>query len=468
MTRPSPWLMTPALVAGTWLLAAQSPPSSAQLADLEKRVADLEARLGKAGDVTQVKAPFVVLGADGRPVLEVKSSPNTKSTGAVLIARHPGTGGGVYTMDEAGRAQAGMGVAQEGHGAVYVFNKAGNISAKINGTGAVAVWNEAGANVATLNTTSAGKGRLSIWDGDTRVALLEDSAGSGTLTLMKDAGGQVIARLGMVSGAGRLAVMGSEGGIGASLMGDHGGGGFLGLATRTGQTFAQAGLSGEGRGLFEVFAPGGASIAVMGQGGPGNAGIFQVANAGGVKANHDGGLRAAGECSSWYRPRDKSPSRPEPWPTEKAWYAWVPSGSAHRSSHPLPSCPPDMRIAWWDRSMRSDHREAREERSESAWRRAVSASASPSMRASSVTRSSPVDHRDVRGRQPTAGLLQNDQVPVRHRGDLRQVGDHQHLVPLGDLGQRLTHPGADLAADARVDLVEDQRRHSRHDDRARF
>ncbi|HKP29269.1 MAG TPA: hypothetical protein VJU15_07690, partial [Gemmatimonadales bacterium] len=66
--------------------------------------------------------------------------------------------------------------------------------------------------------------------------------------------------------------------------GDRDGGGFLGLAARTGQTFAQAGISAEGRGLFQVFAPGGASIAVMGQGGPGNAGIFQVANAGGVKA----------------------------------------------------------------------------------------------------------------------------------------------------------------------------------------
>ncbi|HKP29086.1 MAG TPA: hypothetical protein VJU15_06770, partial [Gemmatimonadales bacterium] len=106
-------------------------------------------------------------------------------------------------MNEAGSPQAGMGVAPEGQGAVYVNSKAGKIAAQMNGTPGIAVWNAEGRNVAVMNATSAGKGRFSIWDGDTRVAMLEDSAGSGTLTLMKGAGGQVIARLGMVSGAGR-------------------------------------------------------------------------------------------------------------------------------------------------------------------------------------------------------------------------------------------------------------------------
>ena len=68
---PSPWLLTPALIAGTWLLSAQSPPSGAQLAALEARVAELEARISKAGNITQVKAPFIVIGQDGQAVLEV-------------------------------------------------------------------------------------------------------------------------------------------------------------------------------------------------------------------------------------------------------------------------------------------------------------------------------------------------------------------------------------------------------------
>ena len=58
---------------------------------------------------------------------------------------------------------------------------------------------------------------------------------------------------------------------------------------------------------------------------------------------------------------------------------------------------------------------------------------------------------------PPRGLLRHHQVPVRPGGDLRQVGDHQHLVPLRHLRQRAAHLRADLAADALVHLVEHQR-----------
>ena len=50
---------------------------------------------------------------------------------------------------------------------------------------------------------------------------------------------------------------------------------------------------------------------------------------------------------------------------------------------------------------------------------------------------------------------------VGPRGDLRQVGDHQHLVPLRHLGERRAHLRPDLAADALIHLVEHQRRQSR-------
>ena len=70
----------------------------------------------------------------------------------------------------------------------------------------------------------------------------------------------------------------------------------------------------------------------------------------------------------------------------------------------------------------------------------------------------PVDHLHVAGGDAAPRLLRHHQVPVGPRGDLRQVGDHQHLVPLGHLRQRVAHLGADLAADPLVHLVEHQRR----------
>ena len=51
--------------------------------------------------------------------------------------------------------------------------------------------------------------------------------------------------------------------------------------------------------------------------------------------------------------------------------------------------------------------------------------------------------------------------------DLRQVRDHEHLVPLRHLGKRRADARADLSADSLIDLVEHQRRHgvmpSQHD-----
>ena len=101
MPRPSPWLVSPALIAGTWLLSAQTPAPDAQVAALEKRVADLEALISKEGTVTRIKGPFMVMGPDGRPILEVTNTNTTRGTGAVLVARHPVTGGGVYAIDDA-------------------------------------------------------------------------------------------------------------------------------------------------------------------------------------------------------------------------------------------------------------------------------------------------------------------------------------------------------------------------------
>ena len=280
--RPSPWLMTPALIVGTWLLSAQAPASD-QVTALEKRVADLEARIGKTGNVIQIKAPFEVLGPDGKALLLVAEG--QPKTAGVLISRTQYSGV-VYTVDHAGDFQTGMGVNEEGHGVVYAFNKAGKIGAQLNGRGGVGVWNNEGTNVALMNATKDGKGRFSVWNGNTKVAALEDSGSGGALFVMKASDGQTAAML-TADGerGGALRVIGTEGKVTAAVMGSHNGGGLLAVAASSGKSLAEVGVSAEGRGLIQVFLPSGTPIAVMGQGGSGtNGGIFQVANAGGVKA----------------------------------------------------------------------------------------------------------------------------------------------------------------------------------------
>ena len=72
--------------------------------------------------------------------------------------------------------------------------------------------NAAGDRVAAMGATPEGKGRFLIEDKGTRLVLIEDSAGAGSLSLLKKSDGQAVARLGIGSGgSGRLAVMGTDG-----------------------------------------------------------------------------------------------------------------------------------------------------------------------------------------------------------------------------------------------------------------
>jgi hypothetical protein len=60
------------------------------------------------------------------------------------------------------------------------------------------------------------------------------------------------------------------------------------------------------------------------------------------------------------------------------------------------------------------------------------------------------------------GVLLDREVAVGVGGDLRQVGDDQHLVVAGELGQAAADRGGGAAADPGVDLVEHQRRRAVH------
>jgi hypothetical protein len=65
-----------------------------------------------------------------------------------------------------------------------------------------------------------------------------------------------------------------------------------------------------------------------------------------------------------------------------------------------------------------------------------------------------VDGLHVAGGETFARLLGHDEMAVGPRGDLRQMGDHQHLVPLRHLRQRITHPRPDLPPNALVHFIE--------------
>ena len=80
----------------------------------------------------------------------------------------------------------------------------------------------------------------------------------------------------------------------------------------------------------------------------------------------------------------------------------------------------------------------------------------PSIRSSSALRSVVVELRDARVRRVARHLL-DAEVAVGERRDLRQVRDRDHLRALGEPLQRPADGVRRLAADAGVDLVEDQR-----------
>ena len=64
---------------------------------------------------------------------------------------------------------------------------------------------------------------------------------------------------------------------------------------------------------------------------------------------------------------------------------------------------------------------------------------------------------DGRTRRLDARVLDDREVARAERGDLRQVGDAQHLAALAQLAQPRADGARGLTADAGVDLVEDER-----------
>ena len=70
-----------------------------------------------------------------------------------------------------------------------------------------------------------------------------------------------------------------------------------------------------------------------------------------------------------------------------------------------------------------------------------------------------VDELDIAGGDPFPCGLGHDEVPLGTRRDLGEMGYHQDLPPGRNLREGLPNLGSDFAANALIDLIEDERRH---------
>ena len=293
------WVAVPALVLGAWLLQAQAP--EATLADLEKRVADLEARLLKAGGTTRIKAPFEVIDASGTVVLRVAQA---KSATAGVNIYHSGPNQAAITVNANGKELVGLGamgqkamvfvadnngprVVLSGEGEVVVIdendNEVGYLAATKDG-GRVAVGTSADSGGAAVLEVNEEGGLISVSgsDGVEAAALSVDSeSGFGSLRIGDDSADVAVLKatkegagiLGLFNAAGKpvVNVTGGLNNAGAVLLGNQEGLSAMELSTDT-----------EGAGMFRVFLKGSLPAVVLGRNSSG--GLLQISNSTGINA----------------------------------------------------------------------------------------------------------------------------------------------------------------------------------------
>ena len=231
------WLAVPVVIVATWTLSAQAPGGTS---DLESRVSALERLIRKGpGNVTQVSGPFEVVGAANAPILVVTGEPMnaTSRLGRIHIARGTGNNFYVKVIRADGQLIAQMQETNEGVGSVDVFDAAGARRADL--------WGKNGLNVYAPGDKPS-------------ITLAPDQSGAGVLRL-HTAAGLRLAELGPDpnnGGGGALSVMGSGGKTTAAILGGLRGSGAVIVATGAGRPAAEMSISGDGRGMVQIFGAG--------------------------------------------------------------------------------------------------------------------------------------------------------------------------------------------------------------------
>jgi TolA-binding protein len=236
-------------------LRGQIETLSGRLSDLQRESDAREDPADSAEPATTVKAPFEVLDRDGRTLFRVTESE------APQVGE---TGGGIPTTVEVGN---------------------GHIS--IMSAGPALVQGRAvPQNTAEKAWTRLDKNGIKVYGpNDTAVVTLEADAkqgNSGSLKLMSTSG-NVIATMGSHPGykdAGTVSIMNAQGKPVAGLtIGVGSGGGAVLVADNAGAGLAQMTATKDGRGMFQVFAKTGQTLAVMTQAPGGAGGLLQISSA---------------------------------------------------------------------------------------------------------------------------------------------------------------------------------------------
>ncbi len=296
-------LAVPLFLAASWSLSDQNPTSAdiaQRLSEAERRLSQLESRvLVGPGNTTQIRGPFEVIGDGGSVILQVADGP--ASRGAVGISRQSERGGtvGVYRN---GREVAGMGPSSAGYGVVFTTDQDGTPRAVMQGAGEIAVFDMNRSQLAGLTATDEGTGRVTIWQGDTRLASLGVDGGAGILRLADESGaataelgpgrnrntalrifgqgGVAVAALGADPARGHtgtLLVTNAAGGVSAAVMGGERG--AVIVADPAGQTVAELGVTADARGMFQIVHAG-TPVGILSRGAHG--GLLQLASNGGT------------------------------------------------------------------------------------------------------------------------------------------------------------------------------------------
>jgi hypothetical protein len=313
-TRPLLLVIPLAAVA---VLAASAP--STFFSALESRLFALESLIHLGPDSSLVvKAPFKVVGGDGKILLNVATN---SFAGLVNVTRVPNHPGGTVTINGlGGKTLVTLGVNAEGNGRASTLDAQGKVAAMMGENG-LAVFDAQEKQIAGV-TRGQGQGRVGILHNGKWVAeLIADPAGNGViksygpggntpvvtlgadpqrgnagaLTLMSPAGTVVAAMAGTTGGnAGTISVMNSAGKPVAGLTAASASGGAVVVANAGGVGLAQMSITSDGRGLVQIFGQNQNPLAVLTQALDRVGGLVQIYNSGNSVANLTVGSQGAG------------------------------------------------------------------------------------------------------------------------------------------------------------------------------
>lgn len=296
------WLTVPMLVLGAWALPTQAPAGSQ--ADLEQRVAELEARLLKGpGGSTRIKGPLEVVDAGGSVILRVAQ---TRSGTAAVEIIHSGPKHASLVVNGNGQQLAGIGamgqkamvfvaddkgprVVLSGEGEVVVLDEAENEVAAMMATedgGIIAVGTSAdsGGSAALKVDEHGGVVSIKATDGSEVAALeVDGESGLGELRIGDDSAD--VATLGSTKeGAGKLVLWNEAGKVVMNATGGLNGAGGVLIGNAQGLTIWELFVDKAGAGLLRLFAGGGPPAAILGR--DSNGGLLQIYNSSGMNVSN--------------------------------------------------------------------------------------------------------------------------------------------------------------------------------------